>query len=234
MSRPHIICHMSSTVDGRIISSNWGDREKQKTFSALYEQCHNSFNSQAWMVGRVTMEKDFTKGRQPALKTPGEPIAREAYIGDKNATSFAIAIDPSGKLGWETNEIYGDHIIEILTEKVSDEYLCYLQQQGISYIFAGEKVLDFKLALSQLAALFPIETIMLEGGGHINGSLLNEGLIDELSLLLLPLVDGTPKTPTSFEVSEYLQKGPASPLQLSEAKQLEEGVMWLKYRFVKP
>ncbi|HEY4652691.1 MAG TPA: dihydrofolate reductase family protein [Pontibacter sp.] len=232
MNKPYVICHMASTVDGRIISANWGDKEKQKTFSALYEQCHNSFNSQAWMVGRVTMEKDFTKGRQPELRKPGKAIAREVFIGDNEATSFAIAVDPSGKLGWENNEIYGDHIIEILTNQVSDEYLHYLQQLGISYIIAGEKQIDFKLALSQLATLFPIQILMLEGGGHINGSLLNEGLLDELSLLLLPLVDGTPKTPTSFEVSEYLVKGPAAPLQLAEARQLDEGVMWLQYRFL--
>jgi riboflavin biosynthesis pyrimidine reductase len=234
MQKPYIICHMASTVDGRIIGANWGDATKRKTFSAIYEQCHNSFSSQAWMVGRVTMAKDFTGGKEPELKTPAKPIAREAFIGNKEARSFAIAVDPGGKLGWDSNEISGDHIIEILTRQVSDAYLYYLQRQGVSYIFAGEKELDFNTALSQLAAVFSIKTIMLEGGGYINGSLLNEGLIDELSLLLLPLVDGTPKTPTTFEVSDYLVKAPTAPLQLIKAQQLDEGVMWLQYRFVKP
>src|ERR1700712_4008319 len=89
MKRPYIICHMGSTVDGRIIGEHWGrDHEK---YSSIYEECHNTFESQAWMVGRVTMEKDFTEGKQPELKTPDKPIAREPYIGDKDATSFAIA-----------------------------------------------------------------------------------------------------------------------------------------------
>jgi riboflavin biosynthesis pyrimidine reductase len=178
MKKPYIICHMGSTVDGRIIGEHWGDNHEK--FGSLYEQCHNTFDSQAWMVGRVTMEKDFTEGKQPELKASQVPILREPFIGNKNATSFAIAVDPSGKLGWESNAIDGDHVIELLTEQVSDAYLSYLQQQGVSYIFAGGKELDFKLALSQLGELFPIETIMLEGGGHINGSLLNEGLIDEI------------------------------------------------------
>lgn len=230
MKKPYVICHMMSTIDGRIISANWGDAETRKAFSALYEQCHQSFNSQAWMCGRVTMEKDFTKGEQSVPVKPAQPIGREPYVGDKNAGSFAIAVDAKGKLGWKENAISGDHIIEILTEQVSDEYLYYLQQRGVSYIFAGKEELDFSNALTQIAQLFPIETIMLEGGGHINGSLLNEGLIDELSLLLLPIVDGTPKSPTSFEVSEYLQKAPATPLQLTGAEQLEHGVLWLRYR----
>ena len=229
MKKPYIICHMMSTVDGRIISANWADADTKRTFSGLYEQCHQSFDSQAWMCGRVTMEKDFTKGEKPKLMKPGHPVSREPFIGDKNASSFAIAVDAQGKLGWQSNEISGDHVIEILTEQVSDEYLYFLQQKGVSYIFAGKDEVDFAAALSQLAALFPIKTIMLEGGGHINGSLLNEGLIDELSLLLLPIADGTPKTPTTFEVSEYLQKKPATLMRLTEVKQLEHDVLWLRY-----
>src|SRR3954453_12320953 len=159
MNRPYVICHMGSTVDGRIISKNWGSEETRKKFSTIYENCHKSFDSQAWMVGRVTMEKDFTEGKQPDLTSADKPISREPFIGDKEAPSFAIAVDPAGKLGWEVNAIDGDHVIAVLTEQVSDEYLHYLQQQGISYIFAGEKEIDFDVALSQLAALFPIKTI---------------------------------------------------------------------------
>jgi len=219
-----------STVDGRIISANWGEKAQVRSFSGIYEKCHESFESQAWMVGRVTMEKDFTEGKEPELKKPKNTMDKVPFIGNKNATSFSIAIDGKGKLGWEQNEINGDHIIEVLTEQVSDEYLSYLQQKGISYIFAGKEEVDFKSALVQLGELFPIQTIMLEGGGHVNGSLLNEGLIDELSILIIPIADGTPKTPTTFEVSEYLQKKPATLLDLVEVSQLEADVLWLRYR----
>ena len=176
------------------------------------------------------MEKDFTKGEPPDLIKPEKRIARETFIGDKNASSFAIAVDARGKLGWKSNVISGDHVIEILTEQVSDEYLYYLQRKEVSYIFAGKQEVEFDNALNQLAESFPIQTIMLEGGGHINGSLLNEGLIDELSLLIVPVADGTPKTPTTFEVSEWLQKKPATFLHLTGVKQLEHDVLWLKYR----
>jgi riboflavin biosynthesis pyrimidine reductase len=227
MNRPYVICHMASTVDGRIIGEHWGGNHEN--YSALYEQCHNSFESQAWMVGRVTMEKDFTEGRKPKLKKPGKPIVRTHYVGHANASFFAIAVDPSGKLGWDTNDIDGDHVIEIVTEKVDDDYLQHLQDKQVSYIFAGKDNINFKSALEQLHAVFGIKTLMLEGGGHINGSLLNAGLIDELSLIILPLADGTPKTPTTFEVSEYLPKNEASKLKLTDVKRLEHDVVWLRY-----
>jgi hypothetical protein len=90
---------MGSTVDGRIIGENWG--ENLNKYGSLYEECHNSFESQAWMVGRVTMEKDFTEGKEPELVKASKSIKREAFIGDQEATSFAIAVDAHGKLGWE-------------------------------------------------------------------------------------------------------------------------------------
>lgn len=229
MQRPYVICHMGSTVDGRIIGEHWG--ENLDNYGALYEQCHNTFESQAWMVGRVTMEKDFTEGKQPVLETLKKPVNREPFIGDKNATSFAIAVDAKGKLGWESNEIDGDHIIEILSESVSDAYLQYLQSIQVSYIFAGKNDLDFKAALEQLHKLFGIKTLMLEGGGNINGSLLNAGLIDELSVLVLPIADGTPGTPTIFEVAKRPGDKSARTMKLMDAKKLDHDVVWLTYKF---
>ena len=212
MKRPHVICHMMSSVDGKILSANWKDEELTDTFSGYFEKYHDTFTSQAWMCGRVTMERDFSGGVQPDLQPAPYPIAREAFIGDAQATSFAVAVDAHGRLGWDTNTTGGDHIVEVLTEQVSDDYLYYLQRQRISYLFAGRTEVDFTSVLEQLAALFPIQTLMLEGGGHLNGSLLNAGLVDELSLLLLPIADGTPQSPTTFEVSDYLRKGPATRL----------------------
>jgi riboflavin biosynthesis pyrimidine reductase len=218
-----------STVDGRIISENWGTEKRKKILYRIYEKCHGSFDSQAWMCGRATLEKDFTEAEKPKFIKSKKRIAKLPFIGDRAASSFAIAVDPKGKLGWKRNNISGDHIIELLTEQVSNAYLDYLQQKNVSYIFAGKKGIDFRKALEQLVKLFPIRTIMLEGGGHVNGSLLNEGLIDELSLLLIPVADGTPKTPTTFEVSEYLQKKPATLLRLKAMQHLQDDVLWLKY-----
>ncbi len=64
MDRPRVICHMMSTVDGRIVGDNWGSKKKIKSFTTIYERCHESFKSQAWMVGRVTMEKHFAENKK--------------------------------------------------------------------------------------------------------------------------------------------------------------------------
>jgi riboflavin biosynthesis pyrimidine reductase len=231
MNKPKVICHMMTTVDGKIITENWRDEPWASEYTGLFEKYHYSFQSEAWILGCVSMERDFSGGLKPEPVMPDEPIKRVPFIGNPEATSFAVAVDGHGKLGWETNETGGDHIIQLLTESVSDAYLYYLQRKGISYIFAGLEEIDFRQALEQLAAIFPIKTLMLEGGGHLNGSFLNEGLIDELSLLILPIADGTPKSTSLFEVNEHFPKQPASLMKLEEVKQIEGGTVWLKYSF---
>jgi riboflavin biosynthesis pyrimidine reductase len=230
MSKPYVICHMGSTVDGRIISEHWG--ENAEKFGSIYEECHNTFKSDGWMVGRVTMEKNFSKGKKPELEKVKSPITREPFVADKRANSFAIAVDAHGKLGWNENEIGGDHLIEVLLESVSDEYLQYLQNIRVSYVFGGKDNIDFEIALSQLNDLFNIKTLMLEGGGSINGSLLNAGLIDELSLLILPMADGTENTATTFDVAGWLPKKKARNLKLMEVKKMESDVIWLRYKMI--
>nr|WP_235998244.1 dihydrofolate reductase family protein [Hymenobacter sp. BT559] len=68
---------------------------------------------------------------------------------------------------------------------------------------------------------------MLEGGGHINGSLLKAGLIDELSLLHIPVIDGAAASAAVFEQSDA--PGPAPHLRLLTVEQRPNDVVWLRY-----
>ena len=95
---------MMSTVDGRIVSANWGSAQKAKAFGNIYERCHDTFKSEAWLVGRVTMEKHFAKGKQSKPGRPQKPMNRRPFIANPEATSFAIAVDPKGKLRWTTTK----------------------------------------------------------------------------------------------------------------------------------
>ncbi|MDN3548402.1 RibD family protein [Mucilaginibacter aquaedulcis] len=226
MSKPYVICHMMSSVDGRILTNQWG---RVKGISS-YEETGSTHKADAWMCGRVTMETDFASNKPLNLKEIDYTIDKTDYVADEDASSFAIAIDKDGKLHWEKPVIDQDHLILVLTETVPQKYLAYLREIGISYIFAGKSEIDFKLALEKLAALFPIKKLLLEGGGHLNGSLLNEGLIDELSFLHVPVADGTMGTPTLFEVSKNLKKKTASHLKLIEVKQLDNDILWLRYK----
>lgn len=223
--KPRVICHMMSSLDGRIIVQRWGADVPGRQ---EYEATAATFDSQAWLCGRVTMEKDFTKGRQPALPPVDAPLDRTDFVAAYEASSFVIAVDAHGKLGWESAYIDEEHLIIVLSEQVPDAYLAYLRGLGISYVFGGAAELDFAQVLDKIGHLFPIRTILLEGGGHLNGSLLQAGLVEELSLLHYPVVDGAATSATIFERGEA--PGPAVRFDLLSAEQRAHGILWLRYR----
>jgi 2,5-diamino-6-(ribosylamino)-4(3H)-pyrimidinone 5'-phosphate reductase len=221
--RPYVICHMMSSIDGRIIPSNWSI-----PVLGVYEKLHDKHDADAWLVGRVTMDEIAGGGRVPKRKILGK-IPRADFVADAKADSFAIAVDASGKIAWKKSEISGDHCISVLTESVSDAHIAFLQDRGVSYVFAGKKRLDLGLALRKLKTLFGIEKLLLEGGGGVNGSFLAADLIDELSLVIAPVADGK-KLTTLFEADDI--RGKARRMKLVKHATVAKDFVWMRYTFV--
>ena len=109
-----------------------------------YERVHESYEADGWLVGRVTMERHFAAGARPDAALAGEHQggAREDFVAPGEHESFAFAVDPRGRLVWESGDLDGDHLVAILTERVSDEYLALLRERGVSYLLAGREETD--------------------------------------------------------------------------------------------
>ena len=221
--RPYVICHMLPSIDGRIVLRDW----KLPGATREYEKTAAAFDADAWIIGRISMEPYAGKARVP-IRRNREPIAREDFIADHDAESYAIAIDPSGKLTWRASDIDGEHVITILTESVSDDYLAFLQAKGVSYLFGGKSRIDLAKVLRKLRARFGIKKLLLEGGGKINGSFLAANLIDELSILVGPVADGSVGTASLFDVED--RRMPARALTLRSMEKRHGGIVWLRYK----
>jgi 2,5-diamino-6-(ribosylamino)-4(3H)-pyrimidinone 5'-phosphate reductase len=220
--RPYVICHMLPSLDGRIVTSGW----ELKNASREYERTAATFDADAWIIGRLSMEPYAGKARVPARKNAAR-IDREDFIAERNATLYAIAIDPSGKLRWRASDIDGEHVITVLTESVSDDYLAFLQDKGVSYLFGGKSRIDLAKVLRKLRARFGIRKLLLEGGGKINGSFLAANLIDELSILVAPIADGSIGTPSLFDVAS--RRALARNLKLLSIQKRGGDIVWLRY-----
>ena len=222
-TRPYVICHMLPSIDGRIVLRDW----KLKNATREYEQTAASFNADAWIIGRVSMEPYAGRARVPARKSR-QRIARDDFIAEHDATSYAIALDASGKLTWRASDIDGEHVITILTESVRDDYLAFLQSKRVSYLFGGKSRIDLARVLQKLRSRFDIRTLLLEGGGKINGSFLAANLIDEVSILIGPVADGSTGTASLFDVEN--QHSPARNLKLISIEKRADDFVWLRYK----
>jgi riboflavin biosynthesis pyrimidine reductase len=224
--KPYVICHMAASVDGRIATAGWNLSPEGR---AEYERTAATYHAEAWMCGRITMAA-YARGTAPQAQSIPVTLAKTDFVAPHTETTYAVAVDPRGKLYWHTNAIDGDHVVAVLTEQVSDDYLACLQAQQVSYLFAGTHTLDVASALDKLAALFQVKTVLLEGGGKLNGAMLRAGLIDELSLLVAPLADGTNGTPTVFDALEQTPSPVPVHFLLQAVEQRADGIVWLRYR----
>src|SRR5215475_12296785 len=223
--RPHVICHMSSSIDGRTRLSRW--RPKGSASGALFEKLHDELGGDAWLIGRVTGQ-EFAKGSvYPA--TTDVVFPREDWFVRRDAKAYGVVLDADGKIAWGRSDIGGDPIVVVLSEKVSDAHLAGLRSEGISYIFAGKSQLDLALTLDVLNRELGVKRLLLEGGGGANGAFLRAGLIDELSLILCPAVDGVKGAPAVFDSTdaETGQRAPLKAMTLESSQLLEGGAMWL-------
>jgi 2,5-diamino-6-(ribosylamino)-4(3H)-pyrimidinone 5'-phosphate reductase len=189
---------MTTSIDGRIVVDDWPDPAAVRR---EYETVHASYGADGWICGRVTMEP-FAGGVRGEDEVAREHRGgrREDFVAPGDHDSFAFAIDASGRLAWTTNDIDGDHVVAVLSERVSDDYLAFLMERGVSYLLAGARDIDLAAALEKIGERFGVRTLLLEGGGRINGGMLAAGLVDEVSLLIAPVVDGRIGTPSLFDV----------------------------------
>jgi riboflavin biosynthesis pyrimidine reductase len=221
--KPHVICLMACSVDGRTLPSRWRPK-----LTSPFERVHDELAGEAWLVGRVTGQ-EFAKGKPYAATT--ETFPREPWFARRDAKAYGVVIDTHGKIGWGRADIGGDPIVVVLSESVSDAHLAGLRSEGVSYIFAGKTEVDLALALDILNRELGVKRLLVEGGGVINGAFLRAGLIDELHLLLCPTVDGARGAPSVFDSTdaEAGQRAPVAAMTLVSSETLEGGIVLLRY-----
>ena len=83
-------------------------------------------------------------------------------------------------------------------------------------------------AVDMLGTDFGVERIALVGGGHINGAFLAAGLIDEVSLMIGPGIDGRKGMASVFDGIDEPDR-PATLLKLQSVERMGDTV-WMRYK----
>ncbi len=96
--RPYVICHMCTSIDGKIIGDRWGKLPGYKHESDLFENTAASFGIGAWLVGTTTMEEFDGRKSDPAARSQKEFACAAITSRIQNAKSLAIGADAKGVL----------------------------------------------------------------------------------------------------------------------------------------
>jgi 2,5-diamino-6-(ribosylamino)-4(3H)-pyrimidinone 5'-phosphate reductase len=220
--KPHIICHMMASVDGRIdcamTSKINGVNEYYQTLEAL--------NAPTTVSGRITATLEMAE-QGFFISKDNTPIGKSVFYKATAADGYTVIADNKGRLKFNSSELDGQPLLLIVSEKASKEYLSYLKSLGISWIACGKERTDLKQAAEIMNTEFGVERMVIVGGPHINGAFLSAGLLDEVSILYGPAIDGREGMPGVFDGLP----SDAEPirLKLNDVKQYPDGAVWMRY-----
>lgn len=223
MKKPYIICHMMTSADGRIdcamTSQLPGVSDYYETLSAL--------NVPTTVSGRVTAELEMAEpGAFGAVDAT--PFGKEGFSKKADATGYEIVVDTHGKLLWHNADGMEKPYLIVTSEQVAKEYLNYLDMKNISWIACGKEKVNLARAAKILFEEFGVERMGVVGGAAINTAFLNDGLLDEISILIGAGVDGRTEMPSVFDGRDM--NYPLTHLTLSDVKQFGSGAVWLRYK----
>lgn len=233
MNKPYTVCQMVISIDGKVV----GGFDMRSDLYPAAETCMKKGKEQkfdALVAGRVTMNAFNAPEPIDYSKYQGKKIERTDYAANTSHGYYIVAIDPNGKIQWpfsitasEFEALGNAHVITALSESVSDEYLAYLQDIGVSYIFGGKvHDLSMKIVSEKLMTLFGIKKMCVAGGPTVLGAFAKEGLFDELNLTVAPL------TAPDLPRMQLFEGTGISPVlyNLETVEEYDKGILWLQYK----
>ena len=222
MKKPYMICHMMTSVDGRI---DCAMTEQLPGVESYYDTLA-ALEAPTRISGRVTAELEMALPGKFQSQTV-TPMGKEGVSKAIDAPGYEVVIDTQGTLLWDAAAFSERPLLFVTSEHVSREYLAYLDSLQISWIACGKEKINLKRACEILSDEFGVARAVVVGGGHINAGFLAEGLLDEVSILIGAGIDGRGSMAAVFDGLPMGQ--PVIPLRLESVETLSGGAVWIRY-----
>ncbi|MDT0464610.1 dihydrofolate reductase family protein [Streptomyces gibsoniae] len=214
MAQPYVLLSAAVSLDGflddtgpeRLLLSGPEDFDRVDEVRA---------GSDAILVGAGTLRTDnprllvYSEERRAARVRAGRP---EYPL--KVAVSASGDLDPDA-LFWHTGGAKA-----LYTTDKGAERLSGLLPADVDVVALGPDA-EWRAVLAHLGDVKGVGRLMVEGGGQVHTQLLQQGLADELQLVLAPLVVGQPDAPRMFGPGAY----PPGRMRLLETRPVGDVVL---------
>jgi len=214
-----VILHNSISLDGSFLNF--------EVKMGMHYQIAGNYKADVHLMGSKT-------ARTGIEKYGGAPLEeKKDFMKPKkeNGLPYWVIPDTKGILKGLLHAYRGFEfcrdVIVLLSEKTPKDYLRYLEERDYDYHIIGKEHVDLKKALKVLSTEYNVKTILTDTGRELNCLLLNQGLIDEISLLISPELIG--------QQAEYMFREVSENIKLEKAKCtiLDEDYIWLVYKVKK-
>ncbi len=215
------IMHNSISLDGSFINFD--------VDMGLHYQLASRFKADAHLIGSETVRAGGELYGIPAEKG-ADFIKPERDAG----LPYWITVDSKGitkgLLHTCRSFEFCKDVIVLISRETSADYINYLKQRNYDYLICGDTRVNLKKAYNALTEKYKINTIMVDSGPTLNRVLLDTGLIDEISLLVFPVLVGK----RSDKLLAQLNFGNHNvSLRLLEHEYFDKGLVSLRYQVLR-
>jgi 2,5-diamino-6-(ribosylamino)-4(3H)-pyrimidinone 5'-phosphate reductase len=214
---PRVIVHNALSVDGRTV----GFEPNLELFYGL---------ASTWQED-VTLAGSETIIAASRLNFD-EPMPPAGAVNDPASEGLLAVVDSRGRVkSWRQVKAwpFWSRFVSIGSSTTPGEHLRYLEYQSVDSLIAGHERVDLRIALEELNQRYGAQTVRVESGGWLNGALLEQGLVDEVSVVTHPVLVGGFSPATLFRSSHLADPANLINLELAECKSLDGGYIWLRY-----
>jgi len=211
--KSEIIIHNSVSLDGSLTGF--------MPDMGLHYKIAGDYKPDAHLIGADTIisgNEMFGEGIPEELPSDFKQPDR-----DKNLPLW-IVVDSRGRLKGMLHTCrrfeFCRDVILLVSESTPADYLMHLKERNYSFIIAGQDKVDLKFAIDRLREKFSIARILTDTGRILGNILINMGMVDEISLLVHPLLVGEKCYPMFSDVKGNLN------LKLKKYETFENGCVW--------
>ena len=214
--KSEIIIHNSISLDGSLTGF--------MPDMGLHYKIAGDYKPDAHLIGTDTViagNEMFGEGIPPELPSDFVIPVRDPGL------PWWIITDSRGRLKGALHTCrrfeYCRDVILIVTESTPVEYIEHLKERNYSFIPVGKEKIDIVQALRTLNEEFGIRKILTDTGRILGNTLLNMGIVDEISLLIHPIIVGEKYYPIFSEISGNILG------KLKKSEKFDNGCVWNVY-----
>jgi 2,5-diamino-6-(ribosylamino)-4(3H)-pyrimidinone 5'-phosphate reductase len=212
-----VLINAAMTIDGKI-ATNLGDSKiSSKQDLRRLHRLRSSVD--AVIIGISTVIADNPKLTVRLVKRHG-------------TTPVRIIVDSIGRIPLDSKILKSAskiNTIVAVTKRASDERVDKIKSAGAIVIVAGTKTVDLK-ELFFILKKMGFNKILVEGGGELNWSILQLGIVNELMVTVAPRIVGGRTATTLVEGDGYERISDGIKMELIKVSRQNNGEVVLYYK----
>ncbi len=207
--KPYVISNVGMSLDGKLATVTGDSRISCEEDLIRVHKIRAKVD--AIMVGIGTVLKDDPRLTVHKIKADKNPIR--------------IVVDSKLRIPLNARVLNNEaKTIIATTEKADKEKMKLLKERGVEVIVCGRDKVDLK-ELMKILYNKGIRSILLEGGGTLNWGMFKEGLVDEVSVYIAPMIFGGKDAVSYVDGEGFKTVEEAVKLKLKKFYRLGEGIV---------